>query len=149
MGRPSDFTQDLADEICARLANGESLRSIGSESRMPDASTVHRWVQKDEEFRKQYARARELQADTLADETLDIADDGRNDWMLRNAEDNPGYQFNGEAVARSRLRVDTRKWVAGKLAPKKYGDKQTIAGDPDAPLAAVPVVNVTIAKDAS
>lgn len=76
-------------------------------------------------FQEQYARAREIQADTLADETLDIADDGTNDWMeKKNAEgQNIGWQFNGEAAARSRIRIDQRKWYASKLAPKKYGEK--------------------------
>ena len=135
MARPTDFTQDLADAICARLAEGESLRSIGRDESMPVASTVHRWVQKNDAFCEQYTRARELQADTLADETLDIADDGQNDWMERNAPGNAGYEFNGEAVARSRLRVDTRKWAAGKLNPKKYSDKLQIAGDDKNPIA--------------
>jgi hypothetical protein len=73
-------------------------------------------------------RAREAQADAIFDECLDIADDGSNDFM---GEDE---KYNGDAVARSKLRVDTRKWMAGKLAPKKYGDKTLIGSDPDNPL---------------
>ena len=65
----------------------------------------------------------EAQADALAEETLEIADDGKNDWMLDNDPDNPGYKLNGEHVQRSRLRVDARKWFASKVAPKKYGEK--------------------------
>ncbi|MEX3667997.1 hypothetical protein AB3X82_07315 [Paraburkholderia phenoliruptrix] len=79
-----------------------------------------------------YARAREAQADTLADEMLDIADDGRNDWMERlGRDDTPlGWTVNGEAVQRSRIRLDARKWLAGKIAPKKYGEKimQEVSG---------------------
>lgn len=72
-----------------------------------------------------YAHAREAQAATLFDEILDIADDARNDWMeKRSAEgEQVGWQENGEAIRRSQLRIDARKWVAGKLRPKKYGDK--------------------------
>lgn len=94
---------------------------------MPEQRTVYRWLaHKDhEEFRQQYARARELQADTLADECLDIADDARNDWMEKlGPEEAQLYQLNGEHIQRSRLRIDQRKWMAGKLKPKVYGDKQ-------------------------
>lgn len=86
---------------------------------------VLRWLADEdrEDFRRQYARAREAQADTIFDEIIDIADNATNDWMERNGQDDEGYQLNGEHVQRSRLRLDARKWMAGKLAPKKYGDK--------------------------
>lgn len=124
MGRPSEFTQETADAICEALIEGRSLRSICTDDGMPAASTVCRWLSANDEFRKQYAHAREAQADTLADETIDIADDGTNDWMERkNAEGAGGVEYNGDHVQRSRLRIDTRKWFASKLAPKKYGEK--------------------------
>ena len=72
------------------------------------------------EFSEQYARAREAQADKLAEEALQIADDGRSDTYL-DAEGNE--RTDNEVIQRSRLRVDTRKWLASKMAPKKYGDK--------------------------
>ncbi len=125
MGRPPIYSDEIAEKICSRLANGESLRSICRDKDMPDAATVYRWILNDDAFCKQYERARELQADTLADETLEIADDGRNDWMERQGDGNAGWQLNGEHVQRSRLRIDQRKWMAGKLKPKKYGDKVT------------------------
>jgi hypothetical protein len=84
---------------------------------VPAASTIFKWLTENEDFAEQYARAREAQADTLADEILDIADDGSNDYM---GEDKA---YDGDAVQRSKLRVDARKWVAAKLKPKKYGDK--------------------------
>jgi hypothetical protein len=130
-GRPSDFTQETADQICARIAAGESLRGICRDDGYPDASTVFRWLASSDErykgFREQYARARDIQADALVDEILEISDDGRNDWMARHGEegDNPGYVVNGEHIQRSRLRVDSRKWFASKVAPKKYGDRVT------------------------
>ena len=123
MGRPSDYTQEIADAICERIADGESLRSICDDDAFPNKATVFRWLANNEPFRDQYAHARDTQADTIAEDTIDIADDGRNDWMERNDPKNPGYDFNGEHVARSRLRVDARKWFASKVAPKKYGDK--------------------------
>ena len=133
-GRPSEFTQEIADTICHRLAAGESLRRICEDEDLPERQTVHRWLQKNEEFRDQYAQARQDQADTLFDEVLDIADDARNDWMERHGKDDKGYQENGEHISRSRLRIDARKWMAGKLRPKKYGERHIVAGDDESPL---------------
>lgn len=91
---------------------------------MPSRAAVHKWLKEDRGgFMDKYARAREDQADVLAEEILDIADDARNDWMERNGEDSVGWALNGEHVQRSRLRIDARKWYAGKLRPKVYGDK--------------------------
>jgi len=110
---------------------------------MPDKSTVFRWLAINEAFRDQYARAREAQADTLVDEILEISDDGRNDYMtsMGEGEETLAYRLNGEHVQRSRLRVDSRKWFASKVAPRKYGDRIQLANDPTDPI--VPVLNVT------
>jgi len=124
-GRPSSFTQELADTICERIADGESLRTICINEDMPNKATVFRWLAAKPEFSDQYARAREIQADTIFDEMIDIADDASNDWMERRNGDgeNIGWQMNGDHVRRSQLRIDARKWIAGKLRPKVYGDK--------------------------
>lgn len=123
MARPTIFDQELADNILDRIADGESLRKICADETMPGQTTVYRWLRTNDEFRQQYAGARELQADTLFDETLDIADDASNDWMERHAEDNIGWKENGEAIRRSQLRIDTRKWIAGQMRPKVYGPR--------------------------
>lgn len=125
MGRPSDFTTELADAICERIADGESLRTICDSEDMPAKSTVFRWLAASEPFRDQYAHAREAQADSLVDDMLDIADDARNDWMVkRNADgEQVGWQENGDAIRRSQIRLDTRKWIAARMQPRKYGDK--------------------------
>lgn len=125
VGRPTDYSQNIADLICERLADGESLRSICEDEALPARSTVFRWLSLHPEFSDQYARAREAQADAIFDDILEIADDGRNDWMERQNADgeNIGWRENGEALRRSALRVDARKWMAGKLRPKKYSDK--------------------------
>ena len=130
-GRPSDYTPDLADEICARIAEGESVRRICSDDSMPCAKTVFTWLRVHPEFLQQYARAKQESADAFAEDILDIADDGSNDWMERFDKDEKciGWQLNGEHVQRSRLRVDTRKWLASKLKPKKYGDRLEIDGE--------------------
>ncbi len=110
--------------ILERIADGESLRAICEGENTPARSLVFEWLAADASFADQYAHAREEQADALFDEILDIADDGRNDWMKRNhGEDDPAWVENGEALNRSRIRIDARKWMAGKLRPKKYGDR--------------------------
>lgn len=118
-GRPSDYTAVIADEICTRLANGESLRAICNSERddfMPAMGTVFRWLADpvNASFREQYAMAREVQAETMADEIVSIADGSGMALDERVA-----------LATRDRLRVDSRKWVASKLLPKKYGDKVT------------------------
>lgn len=130
-GRPSIFSDEIAIAICSRLSDGESLRKICCDDGMPGQTTVYRWLMEREDFREQYACARELQADTLFDEILDIADDGSNDFV---ADGDGGEAVNHEHIQRSKLRIDSRKWMAGKLRPKKYGDKQLLGSDPDNPL---------------
>lgn len=120
-GRPSDYTDHKGLIICSRLADGESLRSICRDEGMPDKVTVLRWLSSNESFRIQYAKARELQAEAYADEIKDIADDSSNDYMEREG----AASLNPEAINRSRLRIDARKWIASKLLPKKYGDRAT------------------------
>lgn len=119
----TEFSQELFDEICDRLANGESLRTICQDDDMPNKGSVFRWLAGDKKLSDQYARAREEQADFIFDEVLEIADDARNDWMERRGEEDAGWVANGEHIQRSRLRIDARKWMAGKLRPKVYGDK--------------------------
>lgn len=137
-GRPTIFSIELADRICERLVEGESLRSICKDDDMPSVGTVCRWLADDAHpgFREQYARAREAQADTIFDEQLDIADDASNDWMERFDKDGQslGWVLNGEHVQRSKLRIDTRKWMAAKLAPKRYGDKVALTGEDGGPI---------------
>lgn len=131
-GRPSIFTQELADKICAQLASGESLRTVCKPDEMPSLQTIFNWFRTQKGFVEQYARAKEESADALADEILDIADDGSNDWMEIHKGGYDATIVDQEAVQRSKLRVETRKWIASKLKPKKYGDKVdvTSAGEP-------------------
>ena len=102
----STYTQEIADTICERIAGGETLRGICRDEGMPDKVTVLRWLRLHEDFRTHYTRAREDQADSWADEIVEIADE-------RHPED----------AARARLMIDARKWLMGKSDPKKYSDK--------------------------
>lgn len=88
-------------------------------------STIFKELAENAAFAEQYARACEMRADAQLEELLEIADDGRNDWMQRHAGEDVGWAVNGEHIQRSRLRVDARKWAMAKMAPKKYGDRVT------------------------
>src|SRR5262249_46512908 len=127
----------LANAICEALVEGRSLRSICTDEDMPGRSTVFRWLEEHAEFRVLYARARTVQAETFFDETIEIADDARNDWMERRTQKDVSWVANGENIQRSKLRIDTRKWVVAKLSPKKYGDKAEAAEPTEAPVVKV------------
>lgn len=126
-GRPTLYSDDLVATIINRVAEGEAIRQICRDPEMPNRSTVYKWLDENEEFSNRYTRAAALRQDELFDEMFDIADDSTNDWMERE-----GYeQVNGEAIARSRLRIETRKWALAKMQPTKYGDKIAhVGGDP-------------------
>jgi hypothetical protein len=125
IGRPSAFTEEKAEEICRRIAAGESMRHICLLEGMPSQSMVYRWLDENKSFREQYAQAREKQADAFLDQIQEIAHDGRNDWEILECERTKQDRIvlHAEHVQRSRLRVDTLKWVMSKLAPKKYGER--------------------------
>jgi hypothetical protein len=127
-GRPSIFCDELADAIADRLIEGESLRAICRDPAMPSCGTVMRWVGENEKFREHYTRAREIQADVLFDEMLEIADDSSGDWVdkVNSKGEVIGKRVDNEAVQRSKLRLDTRKWHAAKTRPKKYGEKLSL-----------------------
>ena len=115
------FSQEIFNAICDRIGNGESLRRVCRDDGYPAAGTVCRWLAEDEggKLREQYARARDSQADVYADEITDIAD-----------------MASVEGVQVARLQIDARKWLAGKLAPKKYGERvtQELVGANDGPI---------------
>jgi hypothetical protein len=129
-GPPTTFTQEVADRICEALAEGHSLRSICAADDMPAKSTVFKWLGEQPSFSDQYARAREAQADCLFDDILEIADDGRNDSYT---DDEGRVRTDFDVIARSKLRVDARKWMAAKLRPRVYGEKLAIGGAADLP----------------
>jgi hypothetical protein len=108
-GRPSSYNQDLADEICAQLAEGMSLRSIlKANTNYPAMATIFNWLRTNEEFLEQYTRAKTESADALADNITDIAAQ-----TLKGTHDPQS----------ARVAMDGYKWVASKLKPKVYGDK--------------------------
>lgn len=122
LGSASNYSQEIASTICEALINGKSLRSICESDDMPAASTVCLWLTLHPDFAEQYARAREAQADTLADEILFIADTPQEGVKVKETE--KGVEvWKGDMIEHRRLQVDSRKWIAARLKPKKYGDK--------------------------
>lgn len=104
-GRPTAYTDEIAEVICARIGNGESLKRICSDDGMPSMQTVYNWIRIIDGFLEKYTRAREDQAEGYADEITEIAD-------------------LSEDPAKAKVQIDARKWVAAKLKPKKFGDFQ-------------------------
>jgi hypothetical protein len=126
MGRPKALTPQLKAEICARIAEGETVRAICLDEHMPVPSTVYLELARDPEFSELYAQAREAQLIRMEDELLEIADDASNDWMAKRDPDTgdiTGWMVNGDHIHRSKVRIDTRKWIMAKRAPKKYGER--------------------------
>lgn len=111
MARPSKYSDNLVNEICARIADGESLRSICREEGMPSNDRVRCWLKEKPEFQAQYARAREMQADSFFDKAVEII--------------HGKFKDNIEVQA-AKLKLDAIKWTAGKLAPKKYGEYKQV-----------------------
>lgn len=144
VGRPSGYNLELAIEICDAIAeNGKGLRTLCAENdHWPSVTTILSWLIKHEEFQTLYARAKELQAEHMAEEILDISDEENGDAYIEYDKDgNPVAKLDGQAVQRSKLRVDTRKWLMAKLAPRKYGDKLDVTSGGEAlPPPAPPVV---------
>ncbi len=123
-GRPSDYMPEVADDICTLLADGESLRDVCRHPGMPNKATVFRWLAENEVFRDQYAKATDVRADVIFDEIIDIAD---------------STEADAAEVAKSRLKIDARKWVLSRMAPKKYGERitQEVTGKDGGPVVQV------------
>lgn len=111
-GRPSEFSEAVADEICRLIAeDGLSVRAVCKRDEMPARSVVFKWLSQQPQFADQYARAMEERANAIFEEVIEQADECPPDK---------------DAAAAYRLRIDARKWAAGKLNPKRYGDRQQI-----------------------
>lgn len=126
------LTFELAEEMCNRLARGESLTSICKDDSMPELNTVYRWKREYDWFAKMYQIARTDQAHTLVDEIITIADDSTNDYMERETDRGVKVLLNDENIRRSAIRISARQWFAERIAPKLYGPKAEFAlANPD------------------
>lgn len=137
MARPSLFSEDISEEICRRLSEGEPLAQICRDDHMPTDRTVRNWREADAEFSSAIACARETGFDVIAAECLEIAEDGSHDYKTKKRQSGEEYEeFDAEHVQRSKLRIDTRLKLLAKWDPKRYGDKVALTGGgpEDAPL---------------
>lgn len=128
--------------IIQRLEEGKALRTILKEPTFPSSQTFYKWLEESEDKSKQYAHACNLRAEAIFDEIIAIADDSSEDELV---DEKGNVSLNKEFVARSRLKIDARKWVASKLNPKKFGDKiqQEMSGDLEIKM---PVININFPK---
>lgn len=123
----STYKTEMCEFICALISSGKALHTIAGttidEIKIPQYHTLSGWLVQYPEFSQAYARAREIRTEKFAEEIIEIADDDKNDY---------GYKEDGTAcilpdnVRRSTLRVDARKWIASKMLPGRYGDKQSV-----------------------
>ena len=135
LGRPSIYSQDLTDRICIRLSLGESVRSICKDPAMPSQALIYQWLYRHPNFLEQYTRAREEQAETHADQIVDIADETPALLEVRDKDGNlVDIKLDSAYIAWQKQRIDSRKWNASKQRPKKYGDRVTHSGDDDSPV---------------
>lgn len=120
-GRPTSYTEEIGRRICEQIIDGKGMVEIcASSDDFPTDRCVYQWINRYEEFRQMYFEAKAICAERMAEDLLAIADDGRNDWMERQNGD--GYIVDHEHVGRSKLRVDTRKWLMCHLAPMRFGN---------------------------
>lgn len=106
-GRPSLYSDDIAEHICVQLAEGRALVDIVQDEAMPAQSTVYLWLLKHPPFSEMYTRARSWQADTMADRAARMGLD-------------PASITDPQAA---RVQLDAIKWATARLEPRKYGDK--------------------------
>ena len=139
MGRASKYTKAKAKDICDAIASSSiSVRELSLQDDMPCESTIYKWLNDNKEFSEKYAHAKKSQLEYMANEIVDISDNAENDYMRRYGrgdDEDSGWVTNGEAIQRSKLRIETRKWLMSKLNAKKYGDKtQLTNADGDGPV---------------
>ncbi len=134
MGRPTIYTPELRDAICRELASGKTLRAVCRMDNMPERPTIYDWYCRnigevkneageviERGFSYHYDHAREIGLDEVADETMEIADSGEDDYVEIEVKGKTKISFDKEAVLRSRLRVDNRWRYLENMAPRKYG----------------------------
>lgn len=136
MGRPTSYSDEIASELLATIAttrHGLAFICDLKES-FPAPATVYRWMLADSEFCERYRRAKEDQLQVLEDELLQIADNTELGTMVTIKGDGTEERKMYDMIEHRKLRIESRKWLMGKLKPKKYGDKITHAGDADNPV---------------
>lgn len=139
----STYTQEIANTICERISNGEPLKTMCREPGMPPWRTVYDWIRDKPDFAAAMERARELGADAIAAQCLEIADTPLTGEEITIRGKSKEIR-KGDMLGHRKLQIETRLKLLAKWHPKKYGERTTLAGDPDAPLGAGrPLENVS------
>jgi len=136
-GRPTKYCKQIAEHIIERTIAKDTLTSICEPEDMPSCRTVYTWLAKNDEFLHKYAEAKSVRAHLLAEEILEISNESPTMTVV-DTEGNATTKLDPAGVNRNRLRVDARKWIASKVLPRDYGDKQEVqlSGPGGAPIAA-------------
>lgn len=139
MGRPNKWTKEeiksLTDEILSRLMDGESLRKIlprkadSDNVRLPSRLEFYTWIEQDKDLFNRYARAREIQADELFDEILSVAYTTEEGQVIITKESGGTEVKVGDMIAHRRLKIDSIKWMLGKMYPKRFGERLELNGE--------------------
>jgi hypothetical protein len=139
--RPVAFTEELFVKLLDRLAQGETLVAICADQTMPTRQSLFQKLYKDENARELYYAAREMQMEAMAEEILELSDNAENDWST---DDRGRRMANNDVIQRARLKVDTRKFIMAKMAPRRFGEKNftEVSGDPNKPLTLTVVTGV-------
>jgi hypothetical protein len=141
--KPVSLTQAIAEEIVRRYASGETIKSICEDPDMPSRGAIYLWLADDRDTRSTVliawqdamAKARTAHAFAMADDVIDIADDGTNDYVTKERPDGSTYEaVNSEHIQRSKLRVDTRLKLVEKLAPEQFGNALQLTGANGGPI---------------
>jgi hypothetical protein len=136
-GEFTTYDKETGDRLCQLIVEKQTLRTIFAREDMPSVSTFYKWLIEDKAFAEQYARAKEIQIDLLVNEIIDIADntqDGQKTKINDDGKNITEETVTADMIDHRKLRIEARKWYAGKMKPKKYGDSITMKGDADAPI---------------
>ncbi len=145
----SSYTTEIAAACCSRIAEGYTIRQIGEIDGYPSDRTMYSWMHKHKEFYNAYQDALVARAEVYREEIIAIADDARNDFMEKaGIGGTPYVTLDSEHVQRSKLRIDTRRWLMASMVPKKFGAKSEVAvvGDPTRPVTTAVLDSASLAK---
>ena len=124
MARPIEYNEEIADKICAEIATTtKSLKTICLDGSLPTAKTIFKWIKENEQFRNQYARAKDDQLQGFEEDILEIADNTHPGEIVTIKGDGSQEIKYIDMLEHRKLQIESRKWLMGKLKPKKYGDK--------------------------
>lgn len=133
MGRPSDYSPQVAEAIIEWIAAGKPLREFCRQEDTPAWRTVYDWLERNPDFSARFARARDMGADAIAEQALEIADTPLEGVRTEVGGKDGPKEIREDMLGHRRLQVETRLKLLAKWNPKKYGEKLAVGGDAEAP----------------